>query len=117
MTETTTITEFVREFRNRLPTTVDQQLHSPQRLIVLVQKAALAGWTAQALAQECGRNTEGVMNAGGLVMHRLDWCAEHTPVKTARAASLPLCGDCDHGWRLDPITFLPAERCPCRTPA
>jgi hypothetical protein len=28
--------------------------------------------------------------------------------------SAPLCGECLDGWRVDPDTLLPVDRCPCR---
>lgn len=106
----------VRSFRDALPRRVRDQLHNTLAVVGLVNAAAGMGWPTDHLAAECARDLHDVANAGAVVMHRLQQASQHPPVLTGRSGLpvTPLCGSCDDGWILDPTTFLPVDRCPCR---
>lgn len=104
-----------REFRTLLPYYANSGLHQTQRLAGLLYRAIQRGWTPATLARECGRDLAGVANAAAVVMWRLEQAADHDPpAKGASRARMPLCGECEDGWLVDPKTRLPVKRCDCR---
>jgi hypothetical protein len=108
----------VREWRELLPTNVRRQLHDTARATVLVARSIrVHGWTPATLAAECMRQHNGAVNPAGIVMHRLEWCADNPPVQPSGARRVPFCSpECrdNAGWILDPETLLPARPCNCR---
>jgi len=81
-------------------------------------KAALKnGWTPEALAKECSRDLNTASNAGAIVNHRLQTCADITPTKGLPrfVQPKPWCGNCsDEHTRWLTDTEL-GERCTCWT--
>lgn len=119
ITEETTDT--LAEFRRRLPPRVNRQLRDTIRVAILVNRAVhTMGWDVEALAAECVRDHDPkVRNPAGIVMHRLEWCAENEPPDRHRPKVLPFCSpDCRERGGLieDPKTGLPVGKCECRTP-
>lgn len=107
-----------RAFRDLLPPWIRAQLHDTQAVTALVHAAIRHGWTLEELATECTRDTQGIRNAGGLVMYRLRSRAQHTQARSTHT-TLPWCTDdcrARGGLIEHPDTGLPIGRCPCRTP-
>lgn len=118
MTETAASSvDQVHAFRAALTPTARAALHMSQTVHATIAAAIRDhGWTPAQLAAECSRDLADVANAGAVVTHRLRHAAGNPPGRPARAAKhSPLCGECEQGWLLDPLTRLPASRCPCRT--
>ena len=119
MTDQAETVDVVRAFTDALPRHARGQLHMTQTVSGMIHAAVRDhGWTVKQLATECGRDLDGVLNAGGLITFRLDHASHHPPpVPPSRAGLpvIPLCGHCVDGFELDPETLLPARRCPCRT--
>jgi hypothetical protein len=113
---TDTDTDPIHAFTQALPTHARHTRHLNQTLHAAIHAALRDGWTPQQLAHECARDLTSVVNAGAVITHRLRHAANNPP--STRASSLtvtPLCGHCDNGWTLNPVTLLPESRCPCRT--
>lgn len=114
----------LRAFRDKLPPHLQRWTRTGRITVAVSTATREHGWTLEQLAAECTRDTLGVVdNPGGLLTHRLEQCAEGPPTKGRPpgvgrkiAFCSPECSD-NAGWILDPKTGLPAERCPCRTPA
>lgn len=109
----------VAAFRQALPPRVRDQLHHTARVTVLAYRAVNThGWTPEQLAAECTRDTVHVINAAAVLMHRLEWCADHPPAKDSTPRRVPFCSpECrdNGGMILDPETRLPLRKCECRT--
>lgn len=110
------MTDPVAAFTEALPPNARHQLHITQTVSGMVHAAVRDHhWTITQLATECGRDLNGVVNAGALVTHRLRHAAGHPPPNTStHGPRTPLCGACTDGWLEDPDTGLPTGRCPCR---
>lgn len=118
MTAPDVATDPVREFRDLLSPHARNSLNMTQ-LVVATIHAAIRDhhWTPRLLAAECGRDLDGVVNAGAVITHRLRQAAAHPPADQPSQAAVrrPLCPECEDGWITDPETRLPVRRCPCRT--
>lgn len=104
------------EFQQQLPAHVQRSLQMSQVDVALVHAAVRNhGWTPKALAAECGRDLEGVVNAGARVEERLRKAATHPPTNqpTARTQRVHQAG-CD-GWiyttPADPADPIGTTRC------
>lgn len=111
--------DLTREFIAALQPHARGQLHITQTVSGMVHAAVRDhGWPVRLLAAECSRDLDGVINAGAVITHRLRHAAGNPP-PTAPAATglpvIPLCGECEDGFLLDPESLLPVARCPCRT--
>jgi hypothetical protein len=109
----------VAEFRAALTPRVRDQLHHTARVAALAHRAVHTwGWTPDSLAKECMRDHNGAINPAGIVMHRLEHCAETGPPgaksDVRRAFCSPECRE-NAGMLLDSVTLLPIGKCACRT--
>lgn len=113
-----TETSPVRAFTNALPPHARAALHLNQTIDGMIHAAIRDHqWTVTQLAAECGRDLDGVVNAGAVINHRLRHAAGNPPAQRASTHTvIPLCGHCEDGWILDDKTRLPTGKCPCRTP-
>lgn len=117
MTEQTTDLDPVTAFRAALPPEIRDQLHDNHAVRDAVTTALNHGWTIDQLATEATRDLATAISFGGLTLDRIRSCSTRTPpanVTRAGLPKLPLCGQCDAGWLLNPVTLLPDTRCPCR---
>jgi hypothetical protein len=116
---TGTVEDPVRAYRSALPAHLVAHVRDTTRLVAAVHTATRNGWTVDQLAAETTRDLHGVYNPGGLITHRLAWCAQHPPPppSTRKAPQpRPWCGTCSDPyarWSLDPER--PDERCHCWT--
>jgi hypothetical protein len=103
-------------FIHALPPHLSRHLNRTQRLVALIHVAAGHGWTTKQLVAEASRDQAGVVNAGALIMHRLERCAETPPPTPGQLRVLPFCSpECrdNAGWVLD-AAGMPAKKCACR---
>lgn len=114
--------EDVLEFMRALPHWIRRDVNSTGRLAVLVIRSTRDnGWPLDALVTKCTRAYgPGVINPGGLLMHRLEDAAA-TPYEGQSTSTVgPLCGQCQNGWidhfTPDGLTYIGQTKCPCRTP-
>jgi hypothetical protein len=114
MTSTTDSHLRVRAYREALPRRVYAQLHDTQRIAALVVKATERGWDVPSLVRETSRDLYGVSNAGGVITHRLEHCAEHDPPERPSVARPEWCGQCDRETRhvRDEYGYASPARCP-----
>lgn len=114
--------EGVKAFTDALPVPAQRALYMTQLMAATITAALRHGWTPEQLAKECGRDLDGVSNAGAVVQHRLKHCAASPPPKPTLDRKFrqpkPWCGKCSDQyarWAEDPETGLPVGRCSCWT--
>jgi hypothetical protein len=115
---TTATTDPARSFVDALAPHVRARLTMTQAVAGMVHAAIRDhGWTVKQLVDECSRDLGDAINAGALITHRLRHAAGNPPPPASGLGLThrALCGRCEDGWLVDPVTKMPLDRCPCRS--